>query len=100
MEAPMYYDMETCKIKVNEYLKMYPYIRRETNNLLYACMELHKIDNQIPPPRVWYGYPPNELYYVLGLDVALYRGCSKLKRKIVEMDECDDVDGKMCRMVE
>lgn len=51
-----YYDLETCKNKVNEYLSLYPYLKEYHMKLSYICKELCKIDSSFPPEGLWVEY--------------------------------------------
>ena len=52
----IYYDLETCKNKVNEYILKYPEIKNHYLNLSIVCSELCKIDNNFPPNGLWVEY--------------------------------------------
>ena len=52
----VYYDLETCKNKVNEYLLLYPEIKTDILDLSIICNELSKIDPLFPPPGLWVEY--------------------------------------------
>ncbi len=52
----IYYDLETCKNKVNEYILKYPEIKNHYLNLSIVCNELCKIDNNFPPNGLWVEY--------------------------------------------
>jgi superfamily II DNA or RNA helicase len=52
----VYYDLETCKTKVSEYLIKYPDIRKYYLDLSMICKELCKIDNLFPPSGLWVEY--------------------------------------------
>lgn len=51
-----YYDLETCKIKVNEYLSMYPELKVSSLQLSIVCEELCKKDLLFPPSDLWIDY--------------------------------------------
>jgi hypothetical protein len=51
-----YYDMETCKNKVGEYLLLYPEIKKHYLDLSIVCNELCKIDALFPPNGLWVEY--------------------------------------------
>jgi len=50
----IYYDLETCKNKVGEYLLLYPEIKNI--NLSIVCSKLCKIDSLFPPNGLWVEY--------------------------------------------
>jgi len=52
----VYYDLETCKNKVGEYLSLYPEIKRNNVNLSIVSNELCKIDALFPPNGLWVEY--------------------------------------------
>jgi superfamily II DNA or RNA helicase len=52
----IYYDLETCKNKVVEYLLLYPEIKKHYLNLSFVCNELCKIDELFPPNGLWVEY--------------------------------------------
>ena len=52
-----YYDIETCKNKINEYLLLNPEIKKNNYlNLSNICNELCKIDPLFPPNELWVEY--------------------------------------------
>jgi predicted helicase len=51
-----YYDLETCKTKVNEYLLLYPLIKTYYLDLSIISNELVKIDPLFPPSELWTEY--------------------------------------------
>jgi hypothetical protein len=51
----IYYDLETCKKKVNEYLLLYPEIKKNID-LSFVNNELCKIDPLFPPNKLWVEY--------------------------------------------
>ena len=51
----IYYDLETCKKKVNEYLLLYPEIKKNID-LSFVNNELCKIDPLFPPNKLWIEY--------------------------------------------
>jgi len=51
-----YYDLETCKNKVQEYLNKYPDIKKNYMNLAFICDELCKLDDKFPPNGLWVDY--------------------------------------------
>jgi superfamily II DNA or RNA helicase len=54
----IYYDLETCKNKINEYLidKKYTDINKYYMDLSLLCSELCKIDSLFPPIGLWIDY--------------------------------------------
>lgn len=52
----IFYDLETCKNKVAEYLVAYPDMKRHHLNLAIIVEELCKIDNMFPPNGLWCDY--------------------------------------------
>ena len=52
----IYYDLELCKKKVNEYLLVIPEIKKHYLNLSLVCAELCKIDMLFPPNGLWVEY--------------------------------------------
>ena len=52
----VYYDLETCKNKVGEYLLVYPEIKKHYLDLSIVSNELCKIDVLFPPNGLWVEY--------------------------------------------
>ena len=52
----IYYDINECKNKINEYLILYPNIKQNNLDLSFICNELCKLDNKFPPNDVWCEY--------------------------------------------
>ena len=52
----VYYDLETCKNKVGEYLLLYPEIKKHHLEISIICNELCKIDVLLPPNGLWVEY--------------------------------------------
>ena len=52
----IYYDLETCKNKVGEYLSLSPKIKKNYLDLSIVCAGLCKIDSQFPPNGLWVEY--------------------------------------------
>ena len=52
----IFYDFETCKNKVNEYLLLYPEIEKYYLNLSIVSNKLCKIDSLFPPYDLWVEY--------------------------------------------
>jgi len=51
-----YYNLDTCIIKVNEYLSKYPEIKIDILDLSLICKRLCELDNQFPPNGLWVEY--------------------------------------------
>ncbi len=52
----IYYDMETCKKKVNEYFLNNDEIKKYYLDLSKVCNELCKLDSEFPPNGLWVEY--------------------------------------------
>ena len=52
----VYYDLETCKNKIKEYLLIYPEIKKYYADLSIITIELCKIDQLFPPTSLWVEY--------------------------------------------
>jgi len=52
----VYYDLETCKNKVGEYLLLYPEIKKHYLDLSILSNDLVKIDALFPPNGLWVEY--------------------------------------------
>lgn len=52
----VYYDFETCKNKVSEYLSSYPELKKHYLNLSIITNELCKKDASFPPNSLWVEY--------------------------------------------
>jgi len=52
----IYYDLETCKNKINEYLLLYPELKKHYLDLSIISHELCKIDILFPPNELWVEY--------------------------------------------
>ena len=52
----IYYDLETCKNKVGEYLLLYPEIKTHYLDLSIVSNELCKLDPLFPPVGLWIDY--------------------------------------------
>jgi hypothetical protein len=52
----IYYDLTICKNKIDEYLLLYPEIKKHYLNLSIICEELCKIDDKFPPEGLWVEY--------------------------------------------
>lgn len=53
---PVYYDMETCKNKVGECLRLHPEIKQHYLDLSAVSKELCRIDPLFPPNGLWVEY--------------------------------------------
>jgi hypothetical protein len=53
IEKGKYYDLETCKNKIAEYLLVYPQIKKNYLELSIISNELCKIDELFPPNDLW-----------------------------------------------
>lgn len=51
-----YYDLETCKKKINEYLTLYPDIKKHYLDLSLVSDKLCEIDILFPPKGLWVDY--------------------------------------------
>ena len=77
----MYYDLETCKNKVNEYLLSQASFFKDYLDLLSISIELSKIDPLFPPAGLWVEYyDVSDLSYII-IDVK--KKYSKKKNGIV-----------------
>lgn len=52
----VYYDLETCKNKVGEYLLLYSEIKKYYLDLSIVCKGLCELDNNFPPFDLWVEY--------------------------------------------
>jgi hypothetical protein len=52
----IYYDLKTCKEKVNELIKQYPELKNYKLNLSELCKELCNKDSNFPPIGLWIDY--------------------------------------------
>ena len=52
----VYYDLETCKNKVGEYLLLYPKIKKHYLDLSIVSNKLCEIDSSFPPNGLWVEY--------------------------------------------
>lgn len=53
---PIYYDFETCKKKVNEYILLFPDLKKYYLQLDILMKKLCEIDLNFPPPEMWTDY--------------------------------------------
>ena len=51
-----YYDLDTCKKKVDEYLKMYSNIKSCYPDMALICEKLCELDSSFPPSGLWIDY--------------------------------------------
>jgi superfamily II DNA or RNA helicase len=72
----IYYELETCKNKVNEYLLLYPKLKKLLN-ISEISYELCKIDNLFPPNGLWVEY-----YNIKELKEIIYVNIKKKKSLI------------------
>ena len=52
----IYYDLETCKSKIHEYLALYPEITTHYLDLAIVCFKLCETDPLFPPNGLWVDY--------------------------------------------
>jgi superfamily II DNA or RNA helicase len=52
----IYYDIDTCKKKIQEYLIKYPEIKQNILDLQHTIISLCEIDNLFPPYDLWIDY--------------------------------------------
>jgi len=52
----VYYDLSTCKNKINEYLLIYPDLKKNHMNLSIIVKNMCKIDHLFPPDGLWIEY--------------------------------------------
>jgi superfamily II DNA or RNA helicase len=52
----IYYDLDICKVKVDDYVSQNPAIRNSYLDLAIVCCELCKLDPQFPPNGLWVEY--------------------------------------------
>ena len=52
----IYYDLDDCKNKINEYLSIYPDLKKHYLNLSIICNQLCKLDLLFPPENLWVEY--------------------------------------------
>ena len=52
----IYYDLETCKNKINGYLLLNPEFKKDYLELSIVCNQLCNIDPQFPPNGLWAEY--------------------------------------------
>jgi len=54
--ARVYYDLDTCRKKVAEYLLVYPELMEHKLNLTFISEKLCEIDGMFPPNGLWVEY--------------------------------------------
>ena len=74
----VYYELETCKNKVGEYLLLYPEIKKHYLDLSIVSNELCKIDSLFPPNGLWVEY-----YNVKDLQDIITITNNKKKRGVI-----------------
>jgi len=52
----VYYELENCKSKINEYLAIFPEIKKNYLNLYIISKQLSEIDDKFPPSGLWVEY--------------------------------------------
>jgi hypothetical protein len=52
----VYYELENCKSKINEYLTIFPEIKKNYLNLSIISKQLSEIDDKFPPYGLWVEY--------------------------------------------
>jgi superfamily II DNA or RNA helicase len=71
----IYYDLETCKNKVNAYLSLYPDIKKNYLELSIICDELCKLDSLFPPFGLWVDYyNVNDLHDIINISNKKKKG--------------------------
>jgi hypothetical protein len=51
-----YYELEECKMKVNEYISSHIELKKDYLDLEKVCINLCKLDYNFPPPDLWIDY--------------------------------------------
>ena len=72
-----YYDLDTCKSKVAEYIALYPELKKYNIDLLDICIKLCEIDPKFPPYDLWNEYYNIELHNIITVNKVL------LKRHVI-----------------
>lgn len=75
----VYYDLETCKKKVKEYLLLYPEFKKHYLNISVICEELVKLDVLFPPNDLW------EEYYGVKMLCEIIDISSMKKKRLVDI---------------
>jgi hypothetical protein len=63
----IYYDLETCKQKVAEYMSQYPELTQQHLNLIEMSRVLRTLDPLFPPHDIWVDYYQTELDKILNI---------------------------------
>ena len=72
----VYYDLETCKKKVCEYLLKYPDIKKHYLDLSIASNLLSKLDSSFPPIGLWVEYyNVNDLSEIINITINRKKIC-------------------------
>jgi superfamily II DNA or RNA helicase len=75
----IYYDLNICKIKINEYLSLYPDIKKHCLDLSLICIDLCELDKMFPPCGLWTDY-----YNVKDLrDILILTNNNSKKKSII-----------------
>lgn len=74
----VYYDLETCKNKVSEYLTLYPEIKKTYLNLSTIIKQLCKLDKLFPPDDLW-----NDYYNIKDLTELIINNNNKKKSGVI-----------------
>jgi superfamily II DNA or RNA helicase len=62
-----YYNVETCKEKVRDYIKLHPSLKDKYLELSVLCAELCKLDVLFPPPGLWRDCYGIELHHIIAI---------------------------------
>jgi len=74
-----YYELEECKIKVNEYLSSHTELKKDYLDLEKVCNKLCELDKMFPPVDLWIDY-----YSVFDLkDIIIIKTNKKIKSPII-----------------
>ena len=73
----IYYDFQTCKNKINEYLIKYPEIKKDNLDLFNVAIKLCEIDNNFPSAELWTDY-----YNINNLNELIIINQKKKKRNL------------------
>ena len=74
----VYYDLSTCKNKINEYLSIYPELKKNHMNLSIIVKKMCETDPLFPPDGLWVDY-----YGVKDLRNIISIGVVSNKKKII-----------------
>lgn len=72
-----YYDLETCKNKVNEFLASNPIMNDHFLNLSYICEKLCEWDSNFPPGEFWIDY-----YNIKNIDEIINNNIKQKKKSL------------------